>query len=87
MAEKTCPVRQGEARKEPECARESCEWYVLHPDRGGACAMTITARRLQLVVDTLARILAGTGLATADKSKEQTRVTPQNPVWDESTPR
>jgi hypothetical protein len=49
--------------------------------------MTVTARRLQLVVDTLARILAGTGLAAADKSKEQKRVTSQNPVWDDSTPR
>ncbi len=87
MAEKTCPVRQGEAGKELECARESCEWYVPYPDGGGACAVAITAGRLQLVVDTLARILAGTGLATADNSKEQKRVTPQNPVWDDSTPR
>ncbi len=87
MAGKTCPVRQAETGKEPECAHGSCEWYVPYPDGGGACAMTITARRLQLVVDTLARILAGSGLAATEKSKERKGVTSQSPVWDDSTPR
>ncbi len=84
MAEKTCPVMQGETGKQSECARESCEWHVPYPDGGGACAVTITALRLQLVVDTLARILAGSGLGAKEKSKEQKGATSQNPVWDDS---
>lgn len=84
MAEKTCPLLKAEAGAGRPCVRDSCEWYVSYPSGGGACATVVTARRLELVVDTLARALAGTALGKEDR-KGRERVPSQNPVWDDAT--
>ncbi len=82
MAEKTCPLQKAEAGAGRPCVSESCEWYVSYPSGGGACATVVTARRLELVVDTLARTLVGTALGKEDQKRPE-RDPSQNPVWDD----
>ncbi len=66
-----------------KCAGESCAWYMAYPDGGGSCATEVIARRLQRIVDVVARILADPDRRTAEKPKETARAASQNPVWDD----
>ncbi len=66
-----------------QCGGESCAWYLPYPDGGGACATTVLARRLQVVVDAVVRILADPERGTAGQPREQTRATSKNPVWED----
>ncbi len=85
MAEKTCPLLKAEEGAGRPCLGESCEWYITYPSGGGVCATVATARRLELVVDTLARTLAAAALGKGGKGGEKGREggASQNPVWDD----
>ncbi len=87
MADKTCPVKQTDGGVAMQCGGESCAWYLPYPDGGGACATTVLARRLQVVVDAVVRMLAHPERAAAGQSEEQVRATSQNPVWEDRVPR
>lgn len=87
MAGKMCPVRQGDAGGEAACAGESCEWHMPYPGSDGACAMKVTAQRLQLVVDALAKVLAGPGMGGTKQAETPKGGSSKNPVWDDSTQR
>ncbi len=86
MAEKTCPLLKAEAEAGRPCLGESCEWYIAYPRGGGVCATVVTARRLELVVDALARTLADTALGKGDR-KGREQGASQNPVWDDAAGR
>ncbi len=83
MAEKICPLLKAEAGAGRPCVGESCEWYVTYPSGDGACATVVTARRLELVVDTLAKTLASAALGKGDLKGREGGAS-QNPVWDDA---